>query len=142
MQHLLRNKVVVVTGAAGGIGAESAKYFAEQGAIVVLTDLERSDVKQDAQQLEQQGHEAICISADLCVEDQVASLFEQVHSQFGRIGGLMCRAGVGYQQKVLETDAEAFGRVLEIRPTVERRTRAVQENHSHGTAFRDQSRNC
>jgi len=111
---LLAHKVVVVTGAAGGIGAAAANYFANQGAAVVITDLLELAARQVADSVSTQGHQAACIPANLLYEDEVAHLFDETVRQFGRVDGAFCNAGVGYQQGVLETDAEAFDRVLTV----------------------------
>ncbi len=112
MKELLESKLILITGAAGGIGAAAATYFARQGAAVVLSDIKADAVKQHAQTLMQQGFRAGSVSADLLVEEDVAQLFDQITQQFGRIDGAFCNAGVGYQQKVEETDGSAFDRVL------------------------------
>jgi len=114
VRELLESKVIVVTGAAGGIGAASASYFAEQGARVVLSDIKKNEAENVAQTLRACGHRAIDIAADLLVEDEVAGLFDQVTKQFGRIDGAFCNAGIGYQQDVEETDSSAFDRVMAV----------------------------
>jgi len=111
---LLDDKVVVVTGAVGGIGAAAAAYFADQGAAVVVTDLQEHAAATVARRLSAQGHQAICIPADLLDEEEVAQLFDLTVRHFGRVDGAFCNAGVGYQQQVLETDAEAFDRVMAV----------------------------
>src|ERR1700720_937789 len=111
---LLDHKVIVVTGAAGGIGAVAAVYFANQGASVVITDIQEREAREVAESLSTQGHRAICIPANLLHEGEVAYLFDETVRQFGRVDGAFCNAGVGYQQEVLETDAEAFDRVLTV----------------------------
>ncbi len=113
MQKLLPNKVIIVTGAAGGIGAASAEYFSAQGAIVALTDLQADPLQQTVRKINSQGGETISAVVDLCIEEQVANFFNQVHAKYGKIDGLMACAGVGYQQTVLETEAESFSRVME-----------------------------
>jgi NAD(P)-dependent dehydrogenase (short-subunit alcohol dehydrogenase family) len=111
---LLDHKVIVVTGAAGGIGAVAAVYFANQGASVVITDIQEREAREVAESLSTQGHRAICIPANLLHEGEVAYLFDETVRQFGRVDGAFCNAGVGYQQEVLETDAEAFDHVLTV----------------------------
>src|SRR5579863_1242694 len=111
---LLDNKVVVVTGAAGGIGAAAAAYFADQGAAVVVTDVQDHAAVEVAHRLSAQGHRAICVPADLLDEGQVSRLFDETVRHLGREDGAFCNAGVGAQQQVLKTDAEAFDRVMAV----------------------------
>jgi len=109
---LLDNKIIVITGAAGGIGAGAAAYFAQQGAAVVVTDVAAEAAGKVAQRLSAQGHRAICFPANLLDENEVARLFDETVGHFGRVDGAFCNAGVGGQQRVLETGAEAFDRVM------------------------------
>jgi NAD(P)-dependent dehydrogenase (short-subunit alcohol dehydrogenase family) len=131
----LESKVIVVTGAAGGIGAASASYFAEQGARVVLSDIKKNEAENVAQTLRACGHRAIDIAADLLVEEEVTQLFDQAAKQFGRIDGAFCNAGVGYQQRVEETDSAAFDRVMAVNVrsvflTCKHAFRVMQQNRS------------
>ena len=71
MKELLESKVVIVTGAAGGIGAAAATHFAEQGAVVALTDIKNNEVYQVALELKARGHRVIDMSADLLIETEV-----------------------------------------------------------------------
>jgi meso-butanediol dehydrogenase / (S,S)-butanediol dehydrogenase / diacetyl reductase len=114
VRELLESKLILITGAAGGIGSAAATHFAEQGATVVLSDIKGDSVKQHARKLTQQGFRAGAISADLLIEEEVARLFDQVATQFGRIDGAFCNAGIGYQQNVEETAGSAFDRVMAV----------------------------
>ena len=114
MANSLQDKVVVVTGAGGGIGAESAGFFAAEGATVVLTDLATTPVDETAQSLRERGRKALAMAADVTVEEEVTNLFDKVAEEYGQIDGLMCCAGIGYVQKILETDADAFDRVMAV----------------------------
>ncbi len=114
MRELLESKVVIVTGAAGGIGAAAATHFAEQGAAVALTDIKTSEVCQVARELKARGHRVIDIGADLLIETEVSQLFDEVAKQFGRVDGAFCNAGIGHQQKVEETDAAAFDAMMAV----------------------------
>jgi NAD(P)-dependent dehydrogenase (short-subunit alcohol dehydrogenase family) len=111
---LLDNKVVVVTGAAGGIGAAAAAYFADQGAAVVVTDVQEHSAGEVAQRLSAQGYRATSMPANLLDEGEVVRLFDETVRHFGRVDGAFCNAGVGVRQQVLETDAEAFDRVMAV----------------------------
>jgi meso-butanediol dehydrogenase/(S,S)-butanediol dehydrogenase/diacetyl reductase len=111
---LLDNKVVIVTGAAGGIGAAAAAYFASQGAAVVATDVHEHASGEAARNLSAQGHGAMYIPADLLHEGEVARLFDESVRHFGRVDGAFCNAGVGAQQQVLGTDTDAFDRVMMV----------------------------
>jgi NAD(P)-dependent dehydrogenase (short-subunit alcohol dehydrogenase family) len=97
----LKDKVCVVTGAAGGIGAATAAVFAREGAHVVGVDLREHEVGE------------LALLADLTEEQSVASMYEQVVAKFGRIDVLFNNAGISPtdDDSVLVTTLEAYERV-------------------------------
>ena len=114
MSDSLKQKVVVVTGAGGGIGCASAGFFAEEGATVVLSDQATTPVVEATASLRSQGLSAQAKPADLTVEADIAELFDEVVTEHGRIDGLLCSAGIGYPQEILEIDGADFDRVMAI----------------------------
>jgi len=100
----LDDKVCVVTGAASGIGAETARRFGEEGAIVVGADL-RDD-----------GVGDLAIAVDVSDERQVADMYERVIDRFGHIDVLFNNAGISplEDSSVLETSLEAWQRVQDV----------------------------
>ena len=100
----LDDKVCVVTGAASGIGAETARRFGEEGAIVVGADL-RDD-----------GIGDLAIAVDVSDERQVADMYERVIDRFGHIDVLFNNAGISplEDSSVLETSLEAWQRVQDV----------------------------
>jgi NAD(P)-dependent dehydrogenase (short-subunit alcohol dehydrogenase family) len=104
MAGRLDGKVCVITGAASGIGAESARVFTEEGARVVGVDLEDSE-----------GVE-LSIVADVTDEDQVAALCERIHDELGRLDVLFNNAGINPNEDttVTETPLDAWQRVQDV----------------------------
>jgi NAD(P)-dependent dehydrogenase (short-subunit alcohol dehydrogenase family) len=100
MSRLL-DKVCVITGAAGGIGAATAARFEQEGAIVVGVDLLEHAVG------------SLSISADITSEDAVMSMYAAAHERFGRIDVLFNNAGISPTDdaSVLDTALEAYERV-------------------------------
>jgi NAD(P)-dependent dehydrogenase (short-subunit alcohol dehydrogenase family) len=100
----LEGKVCVITGAAGGIGAESARVFTAEGARVVGVDIEP-------------GAEGdLTIQADATDEQQVRSIYERTKSELGRIDVLFNNAGINPTDdtSVIETSLEAWQRVQDV----------------------------
>jgi NAD(P)-dependent dehydrogenase (short-subunit alcohol dehydrogenase family) len=107
MAGRLDGKVCVITGTASGIGAESARLFAAEGAHVVGVDL-------------QPGAEGeLAIQADVTDDEQVAGLYRQVRERFGRIDVLFNNAGISPPDdaSVLDTSLEAWRRVQDVNLT-------------------------
>jgi NAD(P)-dependent dehydrogenase (short-subunit alcohol dehydrogenase family) len=100
----LAGKVCVITGAASGIGAESARLFATEGANVVGVD-----VNPDSE-----GE--LSLVADVTDEQQVEHLFARVRERFGRIDVLFNNAGINPADdaSVLDTSLETWQRVQDV----------------------------
>ena len=104
MPGRLGGRVCVITGAASGIGAETARLFAQEGAKVVGVDISP-------------GAEGdLPIEADLTDEHQVRGVYEQAADAFGRIDVLFNNAGINPTDdaSVLETSLEAWQRVQDV----------------------------
>jgi NAD(P)-dependent dehydrogenase (short-subunit alcohol dehydrogenase family) len=100
----LEGKVCVITGAASGIGAETARVFMDEGATVVGVDL-RDD-----------GVGTTSVAVDVADEQQVSDLYNRVRSEFGRIDVLFNNAGISPTDdaSVLETTVETWQRVQDV----------------------------
>jgi NAD(P)-dependent dehydrogenase (short-subunit alcohol dehydrogenase family) len=101
MAGRLDGKVCVITGAASGIGAETVRLFAEEGARVVGVDIA-------------EGAEGeLALSADVSEDDQVREMYSRAAKEMGRIDVLFNNAGISPDDdaSVLETTVEAWQRV-------------------------------
>ena len=88
----LAGKVAVVTGAASGIGAATAKRFAEEGAKVVVADMQDERGRAVADEI---GRQAFFHHVDVSSEDQVRAMIAAARDQWGRIDVLFNNAGFG-----------------------------------------------
>lgn len=88
-------KVCLITGAANGLGAATARLLASEGGRMVLTDIDRSRGEVLAAELQQAGAEAIFLSHNVTLEDEWHSVFDALLSQFGRLDVLVNNAGGG-----------------------------------------------
>jgi NAD(P)-dependent dehydrogenase (short-subunit alcohol dehydrogenase family) len=107
----VKDKVVLITGGARGIGAETAKALAAKGAFVVLTDVEEDALRAVAAEI---GDRALALVADVCdlgaMETAVAAGIER----FGDIDVVMANAGIASYGSVLNVDPATFKRVIDI----------------------------
>jgi 3-oxoacyl-[acyl-carrier protein] reductase len=112
--ELIKDKVVVVTGAAAGIGAGVAKLFAECGAHVFLTDLDGAGVKKVTAALQSEGGSAFGFEANARSRDAMAKVVEDALTRFGRIDVLINNAGVYPRQPFLEMTEEQWDAMQDI----------------------------
>lgn len=95
----MKDKVVIVTGAKGGIGLATAQLFAKEGASVALVDT--NDPKQEAQDLIDAGYQAISIQCDVSNEKAVEAMVEKTVATFGKLDYAYNNAGI--QNPVTDT---------------------------------------
>lgn len=111
----LSSKVVVVTGALGGIGTETAHLLAEAGAHVVATDVVDEGGDKLAAELSGRGPEAVFQAADQTDEAQVESVVAKAVERFGRLDGAFNNAGVAQLRcPLVDLTSEEFERVMRI----------------------------
>lgn len=85
----------MVTGAASGIGRETALAFARQGARVVVSDVDDDGGAETVRQITQAGGEAVYTTCDVSKPDQVAALVDGAVERWGRLDAVVNNAGVG-----------------------------------------------
>ncbi|GAA5087529.1 SDR family oxidoreductase [Chryseobacterium ginsengisoli] len=111
----LSNKVILVTGASKGIGAEVAKKLAEAGAKVIVNFAgSKADADNVVEIIKNNGGEAIAVQADVSKSEDVKNLFDQSIAHFGKIDVLVNNAGVMITKTIQETTDEDFDRHFDI----------------------------
>jgi NAD(P)-dependent dehydrogenase (short-subunit alcohol dehydrogenase family) len=117
----LQNKVAVITGGAQGIGAAIARRFAQEGATVVIADVNEEKSKSLAAEIEATGAEAIYVLCDVSNSGSVEELFDKVIERFGRLDILVNNAALVHHpdsnKNFLELSAKAWLRGLDINLT-------------------------
>jgi NAD(P)-dependent dehydrogenase (short-subunit alcohol dehydrogenase family) len=107
----LRGKVVVITGAARGIGADAARRLADQGAKVALVGLEPEELRKTAASC---GPDATAWDADVTSWPQLAAAIDGIVAHYGGIDVVVANAGVAPTGFVRSIDPAAFERTIEI----------------------------
>ncbi|MBI0577166.1 glucose 1-dehydrogenase [Neobacillus cucumis] len=110
----LAGKVAVVTGGASGIGEFTVREMVEEGAKVVIADLNDDLGSKLVQELNQEERQVAYIHVDVTKEDQVENMIEFAVSKFGKLDILFNNAGIGSLSPSAELPFEEWRKVLSV----------------------------
>jgi len=110
----LAGKVAIITGAAQGIGAATARKFAQEGAIVVLCDLKQDAVGEVVAACREDGATAIGFGLDVANPAAVSDMVAEVVAQFGRVDILVNNAGITRDAKLQKMTTQQFDDVIDV----------------------------
>ncbi|MFZ4450762.1 3-hydroxybutyrate dehydrogenase [Salibacterium aidingense] len=110
---MVANKVVFITGAAGGIGFEIGKAFAEQGAKVVITDINEK-VKGAAEEVTEKGGDCLGMLCDVTREEDLKAALDKTAGLYGRIDVLINNAGLQHVASVEDFSTEKFEFITKV----------------------------
>lgn len=111
----LEDKVVVITGAGGGLGKATAKRMAEEGARLSLVDFNEEAGAEAIKIVEDAGGEAIFIKADVTQSADVQNYVNETVEKFGKIDAFYNNAGIeGMVAPTAEYDEEEFDKVMNV----------------------------
>lgn len=110
----LQDKVVVITGGISGIGAASARLFAEEGAQLVLVDMNDTDGEKFTNDLTLDGFEAIFVQADVSSEEDVQNIFEVALEKYGQVDVVFNNAGIGGMTPTEELAYSDWKKTIEV----------------------------
>ena len=115
MSKRLQGKIALVTGASRGIGRAIAKLFAEEGAKVVINySRSEKEAASLAEEIKQQGGEALLVKADVSQAQEVKEMIKKVADEFGRIDILVNNAGILIQSPFLESTEEMWDTMVDV----------------------------
>jgi NAD(P)-dependent dehydrogenase (short-subunit alcohol dehydrogenase family) len=117
MGERLKGKVALITGAGMGMGREAAILFAEEGARVVVADIDGMAATETVALVEKAGGQALAVTGDVAIEADVRRMIEEGVRRFGALHVLHNNAGVLWKDRdrsVLETDERWWDRVMAI----------------------------
>ena len=114
---ILKDRVVVVTGASSGIGEACALAFAAKGAKVVLAARRAERLTALVEKLESAGGQALAVATDVTDEAAVQNLFDRAVERFGTVDVLINNAGIADSTAVYEMSLETWRQVIETNLT-------------------------
>ena len=110
----LDSKIALVTGAGSGIGKEIALLYAQQGAQVIVADIQEDAAAAVVAEISERNGLARSLPLNVADEGQVRVAMQGVVEQYGRLDILVNNAGVSHVGNVLETSAEDWDRVMAV----------------------------
>jgi NAD(P)-dependent dehydrogenase (short-subunit alcohol dehydrogenase family) len=110
----LKNKVALVTGARRGMGKADALALANQGAKVVVTDVDLKECEQVVEEIKKAGGEAMAFKMDVSNKEEVDRVFDQVIEKWGRLDILVNNAGVFLPKPALELTEADWDKTIDI----------------------------
>lgn len=110
----LQNNIAVITGAASGIGLATAHKFAQEGATVVICDLNQQKIDEAVQAITTAGGKAVGYVVDVTRNDTITAMRDDVLQKFGRIDTLCNIAGIVMDAQLYKMSEEQFDTVINI----------------------------
>ena len=110
----LEGKVALITGAAGGMGAEEARMFAREGARVTVADLLEEEGRQVEAEIAEAGGQAIFVSLDVTKEEQWKDAVAATVSRFGKLDIMVNNAGIPSLPEADKLSTEAWDTLMDI----------------------------
>lgn len=112
---LLENKAILITGAATGIGRETALLFAKEGAdLALLTGKNQTALERVAEEVEKLGRKVYYGLADVANKEQVEDFVKKSVEYLGKLDGLVCCAGLFEPTPFLEGDEDVLKRAIDV----------------------------
>jgi NAD(P)-dependent dehydrogenase (short-subunit alcohol dehydrogenase family) len=109
----LAGRVAVITGAARGIGRATAERLLAEGAKVVISDIDESELQRTAAEIGT-GDNVLALRADVAVQREVIALVQAAVDRFGAIDIMVNNAGIAPVVEFLDVTEELLGRVLDV----------------------------
>jgi NAD(P)-dependent dehydrogenase (short-subunit alcohol dehydrogenase family) len=110
----LSNKICIITGSGSGIGQSSALLFAQEGAVVIVNDVDNGKGSETVERIRTAGGQADFIRADVTNPEEVSLLVQEVIGKYGRIDVLFNNAGISGVGALHELEPDVWDRIMSI----------------------------
>jgi 3(or 17)beta-hydroxysteroid dehydrogenase len=110
----VKGKVAIVTGGAGGLGRAQSLLLAKEGAKVVVTDIDETQGKKVAEEIQNEGRKAIFVKHDVTSEQDWREVIQRTLSEFGKLDVLVNNAGVIIFKNIEELSFDEWRWVIHI----------------------------
>ena len=110
----LEGQVALVTGGGQGIGAETARMLAAEGAKIVVADWNEETASQIAEEITNSGGEALAIKADTSKKEDAEAMVERAVKEYGRADILINNAGITRDSSLLKMEPHQWDQVIAV----------------------------
>jgi len=110
----VQDRVVIVTGGAGGIGAAAGRAIAAEGGRVVVADLDETAARAVADSIASEGGEADAVAVDVTDRGQVRAMIQRAVDAFGQLDVIFNNAGMNRPRDFMEVDEENFQQIVRV----------------------------
>ncbi|HLS20796.1 MAG TPA: glucose 1-dehydrogenase [Bacillota bacterium] len=110
----LQDKVAIITGAASGMGAVTAKMFAKEGAKVVATDIQTDALNNLAQEIEKEQGAVLALKLDVTSEEDWKNVITKAKETYGQIDVLVNNAGVSTDKTIANMEMDEWNKISDI----------------------------
>jgi len=110
----IKNKVALVTGGGSGIGEAICERFAEEGATVIVSDINLDSAKSLANKITSKGFNAKAILQDVTIESRWIEVVSEIIEQYGQLDVLVNNAGIGILEPFEDVSLENWHKTLEV----------------------------
>ena len=115
MTGIMEGKVVIITGAASGIGRATAQIYAREGARVIIADVNERGGEETLSMINKQGHQGLFVRTDMTVETDVKTLVDRAMNAHGRLDAAFNNAGIeGMQASSADMPANEFDKIIAV----------------------------
>ncbi|MCR1899423.1 3-oxoacyl-ACP reductase FabG [Irregularibacter muris] len=110
----LKKKVAIITGGGRGIGEATAKKFAEEGAKVVIADMNQEDIDRVMEEIKQSGGEALGLSVNVVDIAQVEEMISRTVEHYGKVDIIVNNAGITADARLVKMQEDQFDKVIAV----------------------------
>lgn len=110
----MKNKVVIITGASSGIGKACAEKFGKEGAKLVITGRNETNLQETALWLTNKGIEVLAVQSDVAIKEDCKRIIGETIAKYGKIDVLINNAGISMRAILNDTDLSVIEQVMQI----------------------------
>ncbi len=115
MTGIMEGKVVIITGAASGIGRATAQIFAREGARIIIADVNEKGGEETLGMINKLGHQGMFVKTDMTVETDVKILIDRAINAHGRLDAAFNNAGIeGFQAASADMPTGEFDKIISV----------------------------